>query len=493
MICIFSKKDETTYFLDVKSSFSDDKRIFRDMISLFEPNTSGDHPHIHDEGLSFLAYCYFLDTQGQGLLYEVTLSLPQLLKTVPANECIIPFILRRNNAKAIIRSSIMERFSKLIESKDLATLRNWIAVIVDHYAECDIAIDFDIEGVIKTEEMVEMVEETHLHSHQTSLLTKVSLLALDEISNADDIVMGNMEQPPETCSHVLTQAEIMQMVLLPHIKAAIQKRDNKLLNFISSLSIHYFVELERRSLMPSVVLQCLVIALLCRTGQDTELAAFISAQQTQWTITRRRLQLGIPSANQMYFGNQGAIQFAETLFQIAVECHDKGTARQLISYATTILLGSGATTSAAKCLLSAGELNDAINICSKKIKPNSEEKIVEGITSKDFFRAAITNAKKERSISERSKSFYHLYYFLRQWDPSAFDIKKEKVKVSRLHSGRNSFSALVQQVDQMETMVLEQSALAHDCPRFPDELFDRRCCQKLRNMYGYNTSTIRSN
>ena len=162
------------------------------------------------------------------------------------------------------------------------------------------------------------------------------------------------------------------------------------------------------------------------------------------------------------------------------------TARQLISHATIILLGCGATSKAVKCLLSVGELNDAINISSKKIKPYKDEKIAEGAQSKDFFRAAVSNARKSSSISERCKSFYQLYYFLQQYDPAAFTSDSRKIKVSR-RGGRPNSSFLAHS-DDMDTMVIEQSVLAHECPRFPDELFggkESACSQKLRGMFGY--------
>jgi len=254
---------------------------------------------------------------------------------------------------------------------------------------------------------------------------------------------------------------------------------------------------------PSVALQCLVVALLWRTGENAELTSFLSARQSQWTITRRRRQMNLPTANRMYFDNPGAIPYAETLFLIAKEEFvDKAsvhcapsTARQLISYATIILVGCGATSLAVKHLLSAGQLNDAINVCSKKIRPNKgvEDTIfAEGTKSKDFFHAAISNARKQSSVSERCKSFYHLYCFLQQWDSSAFTLDSRKIRLSRRRASnehnyrRRSFLA----AEDSDTIVVEQSVLAHECPRFPDELFggkDSACCQKLRAMFGYRS------
>jgi len=322
LLCIFSKNEETTYYIDVAASFCDDTRVMRDMISLYEPtsNTSG-NPHIHDDNLSFLAPHYFLDTNGQGLLFEVSLSLPQLLKGIPTTAMCIPFLLRRSNSKATIRSLIMERFSQLIGLNDMSTLRTWLTVIIDEYAECEIATKFDVEGEAHMEEMMKMAGKS---SQNVSLLTKCSLLQLDNISNAEEIVFGSMLVPPEACSHVLTQAEVIQMILLPHVKSAIQMGDSKKLKFMSSFAVSYFVELERRFLAPCTALQCLVIALLWLTGQNNELCAFLSAQQTQWTITRRRRQLELPTSNRMHFDDPGAVSFAETLFQIATDCHDKG-------------------------------------------------------------------------------------------------------------------------------------------------------------------------
>ena len=316
LLCIFSKKQETTYFLDVAALFSDDTRVFREIIELYEHIGDTSVPHIHGENLSFLAPSYFLDTNGQGLLYEVSLSLPQLMKAVPPTACVIPFLLRRHGSKATIRDQLMERFSNLIEMKDMASLRTWFAVIVDQYSECDTAINFDVERVIEMETMA-----TSGHNlTSVSLITKCSLLAQDDIGDSNGMVL-----PPEGGSAVLTQVEVLQMILLPHCKLAIDKGDSQTLKFISSLSIHYLVELERRFLTPCAALQCLVIALLWRTGQSSELVAFVSSQRAQWTITRRRRQLDLPTVNQMYFEDPAGVDFAETLFQIATtNCVDKG-------------------------------------------------------------------------------------------------------------------------------------------------------------------------
>lgn len=49
--------------------------------------------------------------------------------------------------------------------------------------------------------------------------------------------------------------------------------------------------------------------------------------------------------------------------------------------------------------------------------------------------------------------------------------------------------------DDPDTVMVEQSAFAHECPRFPDELFGGResfCCRKLREMFGYANSVSAS-
>ena len=323
LLCIFSKKQQTTYFLDVAALFSDDTRVFREIVEMYEPIGDASVPHIHGESLSFLAPSYFLDTNGAGRLYEVSLSLPRLIKAVPPTACIIPFLLRRNGSKTTIRDQIMERFSNLIEMKDMASLRKWFAVIVDQYSECDTAINFDVERVIEMETTAPSVH----NSKSVSLITNCSLLAQDDIGDSHGILSPEVGSDP-----VLTQVEVLQMILLPHCKLAIDKGDFKKMKFISSLSIHYLVELERRFLTPCAALQCLVIALLWRTGQASELVAFLSSQRAQWTITRRRRQLDLPTVNQMYFEDPAGVDFAETLFQIATtNCVDKGENEESIS------------------------------------------------------------------------------------------------------------------------------------------------------------------
>mmetsp|Transcript_17028 Transcript_17028/g.35991 ORF Transcript_17028/g.35991 Transcript_17028/m.35991 type:complete len:1026 (-) Transcript_17028:175-3252(-) len=477
LLCIFSKKNETTYFIDVADIFSDDQRLFRESVERFDPD-------MHDESLSFLAPRYFLDTSGQGMLYEVGLSLPLLLPNVPPTACIIPFLMRRNVPKATIRTHIMGRFTSLIKKRDMPSLMKWIGVIVDRYSKSADGLKFDFESTV-------------------SLLSRSSLTSLNDMKDADvSSTVGDI-MVPLSCGQVLTQTEMLQMIFLPHAVLAIKKGDDSLLRFVSSFSVRYFVELERRSLTPSIALQCLVVALLWRTGENAELTSFLSTWQTQWTITRRRRQMDLPTKTGMYFDNPGAVPYAEILFKIAVEgivdkasvrC-DPSATRQLISYATTILLGCGATSLAVKCLLSAGRLNDAINVCSKKIRPNKvpvvpeETSFAGGTSSKDFFRAAVSNARKQSSVSERCKTFYLLHCFLQQWDPSALEMDSRQVKVSRrkaslAHMQRPSFRGL----DDYDTMMVKQSVLAHDFPRFPDELFggkESACCLKLRAMFGY--------
>mmetsp|Transcript_4116 Transcript_4116/g.9069 ORF Transcript_4116/g.9069 Transcript_4116/m.9069 type:complete len:1111 (+) Transcript_4116:67-3399(+) len=479
LLCIFSKKAETTYFLDVAEIFSDDHRLYRECIKRIEPE-------IHDENLAFLAPQYFLDTSGQGLLYRVVLSLPLILECVSPTACLIPFLLRRDGPRDTIRKHIMGRFSTLVEKRDMKSLRTWLGVVIDQYSKSEVALKSDYESTVK-------------------LLSKCSLVSFSDIEDADESKVVGHIMVPKSCGQILTQTEILQMILLPHALSAINHGNLRNLRFISSLAIHYFVELERRRIAPSVALQCLVIALLRRTGENAELSSFLSARQSQWTVTRRRRLMSLPTATKMYFENPGAIPYAETLFLIATEeVDDKAsvpstpsTTRQLISYATTILLGCGATFLAVRCLLSAGLLNDAINVCTKKIKPNNKPDtegttFSEGTKAKDFFRAAVLNANNQSSVAERCKSFYHLHCFLKQWDPSTFTLESRKIKVSpRGGSTERIRKTSFRVAEDFDSVIVEQSAFAHECPRFPDELFGGKesiCCKKLRAMFGYAQS-----
>ena len=248
LLCVFSKSEETTIFIDVAALFSDDHRVFRDGIELFEP--SGDAAiNVHSKTLSFLSPSYFLDTNGLGHLYEMALSLPPVIRNVPSTECIVPFLLRRRMPRAIILTHIMERFSKLISVKDLSSLRNWMVVVVEQYSECEVARKFDFESTVH-------------------LLSKSSLLSPDDNVDADYVV-GHMMMP-ETLTPVLTQTEILEIVLLPHAMSAVKKADQNGVKFISSLATLYIIELEKRLVSSCVALQCLVVALLWRTGEPPE-------------------------------------------------------------------------------------------------------------------------------------------------------------------------------------------------------------------------------
>lgn len=133
----------------------------------------------------------------------------------------------------------------------------------------------------------------------------------------------------------------------------------------------------------------------------------------------------------------------------------------------------------------------------KKIKTNKgledTKKIAEGMQPKDFFRAAVSYAENLPGLPERCKTFYHLYCFLQQWDPSAFKLDSREIRVYRRGASgdehmRWSTSRRGDGVDDTDTVVVEQSVLAHECPRFPDGLFggkETACCQRLRAMFGY--------
>ena len=462
LLCIIARDDKVTHFIDVADIFSDDRRVPRESIKVSEL-TEGDLS-IYDEKISFLAPSYFLNTDDQGLLYQVGISLPLVVKSAPPTACIIPFLLRRKAPKDTIRRFVMERFAALIEARDLATLKHWLAVITKQYATNETAAKWDYESTV-------------------SLLSKSALIGLDRTAEIDKMsTVGEVMLPDSSCVETLTQTEMLQLILLPHAMAAEKEGSSEKLRFVSSLSVHYLIELERRFQTVCVALQMLVITLLLKVGEIDELASFLSACLTQRTITKRRRQLDLPTTNRLYSENPGAAAFGETLFLIATNSETKPPSpikKQLISLATTILTECGATSVAVKCLLNAGQINDAIAICSKRSKSHKDADEVKGIGSqpKDFFRVAAKAAKGQKE-SDRCKSFYHLHFFLKQYDPTCFSLDKRKVKVHRIgDKTRSSFRK------DISTVVVEQSVLAHEI-RFPDELFSSpQYCRKLRSMY----------
>ena len=471
LLFITSRDNNVTHFIDVADIFFDDKRVFRESIGVTELVEEGDKMSIYNEKLSFLAPSYFLNTDGQGLLYQVGISLPMLVRSAPTNACIIPFLLRRNTAKDTVRRFIMERFAALIEARDLATLKQWLEVITKQYAKNNRALQWDNESTV-------------------SLLSK-SMLDVDSATDVDKMcTAGEVMVPDSSCVETLTQTEMLQMILLPHAMVAVKEGKTENLRFLSSLSVHYLVELERLLLTPCVALEMLVITLLLKVGETDELASFLSCRQTQRTITRRRRQLDLPTTNRLYSEIPGAAALGETLFVIAknleTELHQP-IKKQLISFATVILQECGAANVAVKCLLTAGMINDAIAVCSKRSKVHKgadEENKVAGSQAKDFFRVAAKIAK-EQNEAERCSSFYHLHCFLKQYDPSCFSLDKRKMKVHRIGDEKKSTFR-----KDYSTVVVEQSVLAHET-RFPDELFggkDSFSCRKLRTMFGYAQS-----
>jgi hypothetical protein len=471
LICIISRDDKVTHVIDVADIFSDDKRVFRESIKVDELVLEGNRS-IYDDKISFLAPSYFLNTDGQGLLYQVGISLPLVVKSAPPTACIIPFLLRRKEPKDTIRRFVMERFSALIAARDLSSLKEWLGVITKQYASNERAVKWDYESTV-------------------SLLSKSSL-DLDSAADVDvTCTAGEIMVPDAAVVETLTQSEMLQMVLLPHALVAVKEENDENLRFISSLSAHYFVELERRFLIPCVALEMLVLTLLLKIGEIDELASFVSAHQTQRTITRRRRQLNLPTTNRLYSETPGAAAFGATLFRIATNTETKpppAIRKQLISFATAVLTECGATSVAVRNLLSAGQINDAIAVCSKRYKTHKgtgEEIKGTGSQAKDFFRVAATIAK-EQNEADRCKSFYHLHCFLQQYDPSCFSLDRRKMKVHRIGDDEKKSHAL----RKTSTVVVEQSVLAHEI-RFPDELFggkDSAYCRKLRTMFGYAQS-----
>ncbi len=467
LLCIISGDDKFTHFIDVADIFSDDRRVPRESIKVTEL-AEGD-VSIYDEKISFLAPSYFLNTEDQGLLYQVGISLPLVVKSAPPKACIIPFLLRRKAPKDTIRSFVMERFSALIKDKDMPSLKTWLGVIAKLYASNEKAVNWDNESTI-------------------SLLSKSSLVGLDKTADVNlTSTVGEVMIPDSSCVEALTQTEMLQMILLPHAMTAMKDGNSEKLRFVSSLSIQYLIELERLFQVPCVALEMLVITLLLKTGEEDELASFLSARETQRTITKRRKQLDLSTRNMLYSEYPGAAAFAETLFVIATNSetrHPSSIKKQLISLATIILMEVGSTSVAVKCLLTADQVNDAITLCSKRSKASKETAEVKGIGSqaKDFFRVAAKTAKVQNE-SDRCKSFYHLHCFLKQYDPACFELDKRKVKVSRKD---DKYSSAFRK--DISTVVVDQSVLAHEI-RFPDELFSSpHHCRRLRSMFGYAES-----
>ena len=157
---------------------------------------------------------------------------------------------------------------------------------------------------------------------------------------------------------------------------------------------------------------------------------------------------------------------------------------QLISHATSILIGCNANAKAVNSLLSVGQLKNAVAICSKKVRAQKDVITDEdAIRASHFFDATVEKAKLLKTNGDKCKLFYHLSCFLRQSFPDAFAREIRQIKVTRRSSigRRGSFTG------DNETVAIEQSKLAHEC-KFPDELFggnSSALCMKVREMLGY--------
>lgn len=460
LLAIFVKSDKMVFFLDVDDIFAD-TQLFPEPFACHQSGGDSDDGHqIHD--LSFLPPHYCLDTSGNGSLYKVRLSMRILLDSIPPTACVVPLLLRREAASLkSVRVHIMNRFMALIREDDMTSLKNWLEILVDQYKDIDVALDFD-----KRQD-----EESAV------LLSKSTLLELNQID--DQKLIAAQLRTPETTRRVLTQTELLHLILIPASMAAVKEGHNERLRFMSSLTNHYLVLLERKRLSPCPALRCLVITLLWRTGQDAALRSILSALTTRLTIGKRKKQLSLSDDS---CPESVESELARSLFLVATSdpfsdkaiftaCRES-IQEQLITYSISSLLGNGSTLAAARCLLLAGRLNEAISLCTKaKLKTKGakgETCCMEGLRSKDFVLAAFAHARELPSVSDRCKAFYHLYQFVRYtWDATSFELETREVQ------------------EDVSLVSLEQSTLAHDCGRFPDELFGAHAA-RVKSLFGYS-------
>ena len=184
----------------------------------------------------------------------------------------------------------------------------------------------------------------------------------------------------------------------------------------------------------------------------------------------------------MFVGN--ILTACSQLHTANTTCPSLPSQHQLISHATSILIGCDADANAVICLLSVGQLEDAVALCSKKIRAQKDDaRKNNAIKASHFFAATVEKAKLLTTTGDKCKMFYHLSCFLRQTFPNAFTKEVRKIKVTRRFSGgyRASFTG------DNETIAIEQSNLAHEC-KFPDDLFggsNSALCMKVRDMFGY--------
>ena len=262
LMAIFVKSDNMVYFLDVEDIFASDTRIFSEPFACHQSSDGDCGLQVHD--LSFLPPHYCLDTSGNGSLYKVRLSMRILLDSIPPTACVVPLLLRREpTSLTSVRIHIMNRFMSLIRKGDMSSLKKWLEIIVDEYRDIDAALEHD----------------KRQDEESAALLSRSTLLESNHID--DQNVIAAQMRTPENTRRVLTQTELLHLILIPASMAAIDEGDNERLRFMSSLANQYLVELERKRLSPCPALRCLVITLLWRTGQDAALRSILSAQQTR--------------------------------------------------------------------------------------------------------------------------------------------------------------------------------------------------------------------
>lgn len=323
------------------------------------------------------------------------------------------------------------------------------------------------------------------HEACLPLIPAAALLSADGDSNT----LMLQDDNPSLYLGMLFQTEVIQIVLLPQAKEAIGNDDKERLNLICDVCLKYMSSLEATTASATPALECLTIALLWRLGQAEEAMSILSARREWQKVLASKhnaMRDGTPPYGAfMVIGNES---LAEMIIAITTQVEYAAPSKELfatsaMTHSVDILTSVASYHVAAKHLLAAGRVVDAITICQKAILPaksaaalrqqqQTEEQTLTrvpalGVRAYDFFFAAVERAKLMPSVGERARLLFYVHSFITDYD-------RESMVIS---------------IGEDEL----QSALAKQYGEFPSELLhgnDAPVCISLKACFGFPVAQV---
>jgi len=519
---IHFRKSKTTVLIDIQDKENpimiDDSRRITD--------------EIYRDDLVMSARSYI---QGKDVIYPLILNLQKVRTNWPQQKCIIPFLLRRIGTESAHTLALQELVELLHPQNGRLLRQEWLDAVADVYQENRVVWHLDC---IKSCELLAASALLPSEPHHVNVVkgreqASISLLGLSQ------------------WNRVLSQSSILEIALLPAAKQAVDMRNEQHLRNILDFAVDLTGALSRHDIAPVPALRCLLAALLWRLGHSKELMALLKSSASQ-PVAIYEPNSGFAEGS---FAEMVLAIVSETNLDCGTSNELKQPLPQQPQDSTRaeiflLLVSSMPRQRAAQHLLASGRLLDAISVCTKIVNfdlddrndgdelsdsrslPSSMNRIIRGA---DFFRVALECSKIPcHDLSTRCRLFFHLYNFLLLWDPDCLKVQSREVAplsmptniflvVQQLEgvnmdapknkrrgskvvtglpllpgastidgpSGAIAASRMVVNDDDKIYQMVMESALAHQFPTFPDDLFGGQgsdVCIKVRTLFGYRNS-----